>query len=390
VHQEEANHPSNRGDSTKGRIPGPARPAAAFRLRRRLRQAALACLGFSAAGIAVSGLAHSSPLTAADLTAPTPPLVSSRAVPAYFSDDANWTKIKLQAGGITYAVMNPDSGPGVASDPMWVTRLGNIALTNPSIVGYVDTSYAARPLTNVQADITKYMQWYGVKSIFLDQTPFGCLTASYYSAIAATVHANGGIVIMNPGTLPLTCMIDIGDVIVSFENSLPYYLASTATNPGGYAPQKFWHLIYAVPADRQREIEELARQRGAGYVYVTADDLPNPWSRVETFPATPITAPGTVVSNDATTTTAPVNTSTSTVPTTTSTSTTVVVSTTTVVSIPVTAAPTPVTAPPLPTRIATPVGSQNNNQAPPSTLRQGIPSSGNAPLGSNNIRVSAA
>jgi Spherulation-specific family 4 len=318
VQQEEANHPANRNYATNQK-PVAARPPAADLLRRRLRQAALVCLGFSAAGIAVSGLAHSSPLTSAGLAAPTPPLVSSRAVPAYFSDDANWTKIKLQAGGITYAVMNPDSGPGVASDPTWVTRLANIGLTNPSIVGYVDTSYAARPLTNVQADISKYMQWYGVKSIFLDQTPFGCLTASYYSAIAATVHANGGIVIMNPGTLPLGCMIDIGDVIVSFENSLPYYLTSTATNPAGYAPQKFWHLIYAVPANRQREIEELARQRGAGYVYVTADDLPNPWSRVETFPATPITAPGTVIPNDATTTTtttAPPNTLVTTVPTT--------------------------------------------------------------------------
>jgi hypothetical protein len=344
--------------------------------RRRIRQIALACLAFSAGGLAVSGLAHSTPL------------VASRAVPAYFSDDANWTKIKLQTGGITYAVMNPDSGPGVASDPAWVARLATIGLTNPNIVGYVDTSYAARPLVDVQADIARYMQWYGVKSIFLDQTPYGCLTTSYYSAIATTIHANGGIVIMNPGTLPLNCMIDIGDVIVSFENSLPHYLASTATNPVGYAPQKFWHLIYAVPPERQREIEELARQRGAGYVYVTADDLPNPWSRVETFPATPITAPGTVIPNDATTTTVAntlvttTTTATTTPPTTVAVSTTTVPGSTTTVAVTTTvvsSTSTPTTAAPLPTRVAARTASQNNATAPNPT-REGVSSSGNVAL----------
>jgi hypothetical protein len=249
-------------------------------------------MAMSFAGLGVAGVGNSVPQ------------VSSRAVPAYFSDDANWAKIKLQAGGITYAVMNPNSGPGTAIDPAWVTRLANIGLTNPAIVGYVDTSYAARPLVDVQADIVSYMQWYGVKSIFLDQTPWGCSTTSYYQAIAATVHANGGILIMNPGGLPQTCMIDIGDVIVSFENSLPFYLASTAVTPSNYAPSKFWHLVYAVPASRHREIEELARQRGAGLVYVTADDLPNPWDYVETFAGTPVTAPG-IIPNDVTTTTSP-------------------------------------------------------------------------------------
>jgi Spherulation-specific family 4 len=318
----------------------------ALAMRRRLQRAALACLAFSAAGIAVSGLAHSSPLNLA-LEAP---LVSSRAVPTYFSDSANWSKVKLQAGGISYAVMNPDSGPGAASDPIWVSRIATIGLTNPSIVGYVDTSYAARPLATVQSDITKYFQWYGVKSIFLDQTPFGCTpeTVSYYSAVASAVHARGGIIIMNPGTLPLNCMIDIGDIIVSFENSLPYYLSSTAVNPIGYAPQKFWHLVYGVPVSRHREIEELARSRGAGYVYVTADDLPNPWDTVETFPATPITAPGTVISNDTTTTT----------------------TTTT------TAVPAPSTAVPLPTRPPRVAVTAIVEPAPPTPttiVRQGAP-----------------
>jgi hypothetical protein len=310
-------------------------------LHRRLQRAALASFALSLGGLGIASIGHSSPLGVTSGV----PLVTSRAVPAYFSDDANWAKIKLQAGGITYAVMNPDSGPGTALDPMWVTRLNTIGLTNPGIVGYVDTSYAARPLLDVQADIGRYMDWYGVKSIFLDQTPWGCSTTSYYEAIAATVHENGGILIMNPGGLPQTCMIDIGDIIVSFENSLPFYLSSTAVTPTNYARNKFWHLIYAVPTNRHREIEELARQRGAGLVYVTADDLPNPWDYVETFAGTPVTAPG-IFPNDASTTTAP----------------TTIAPTTVVNSV------VPVTAPPLPSaRVA--AGSDLGGQTPP-TVQQ--------------------
>jgi hypothetical protein len=350
-------------------------------LQRRLQRAALASFALSLGGLGIASIGHSSPLGVTSGI----PLVTSRAVPAYFSDDANWAKIKLQAGGITYAVMNPNSGPGTSIDPMWVTRLNTIGLTNPGIVGYVDTSYAARPLLDVQADIGRYMDWYGVKSIFLDQTPWGCSTTSYYEAIAATVHANGGILIMNPGGLPQTCMIDIGDIIVSFENSLPFYLSSTAVTPTNYAPSKFWHLIYAVPTNRHREIEELARQRGAGLVYVTADDLPNPWDYVETFAGTPVTAPG-IFPNDASTTTAPATTA---APTTTAPATT-----TPATSTPVTIAPTtvvssvvPVTAPPIPaTRVA--AGSDVYTPAPtptatPSQSRAAAPSANSSAAGTS-------
>ncbi len=256
---------------------------------------ALASLGVSIGGLAIGSLANSTPL------------VAYRAVPTYFSDDANWVTVKNQAGGISYVIMNPNSGPGAAVDAGWVARLAQLG-SQPKMLGYVPTTYAARPLVDVIADIDKYEQWYGVTSIFLDETPWGCSQTAYYASLATYVRANGGVLIMNPGGLPLNCMIDIPDVIVSFENNMQAYLSSTALNPPGYSPQKFWHLIYGAPTGRHREIEELARLRGAGHVYVTSDDLPNPWDGIETFPAVPITAT-TIVSGDSTTTTTPTTTS---------------------------------------------------------------------------------
>ena len=257
---------------TVGRRMGP------HALRRRLQLLGSASLALSICGITLSALAQSTEL------------VSTRAVPTYFSDSENWAKAKAQAGGLRYVVMNPDSGPGAAIDPGWVSRLVDIGI-EPKVLGYVATTYAARPLVDVVADIEKYRQWYGVTSIFLDETPWGCSQVAYYQSLATTVHANGGILVMNPGGLPLNCMVDIPDIVVSFENNMQAYLSSTAPNPTGYQPQKFWHLIYGAPVGRHREIEELARQRGAGFIYVTSDDLPNPWDGIETFPALPITAP---------------------------------------------------------------------------------------------------
>lgn len=299
-------------------------------LRRKLQCVALASLCLSVAGVATATFASSSTLAGpANLTS-TPPLISSRAVPTYFSDDANWAKTKAQAGGLSYVIMNPNSGPGATLDPGWVARLAALG-TAPKMLGYVATTYAARPLADVEADIEKYRQWYGVTSIFLDETPWGCSQTEYYESLATTIRSNGGVVIMNPGGLPLNCMIDIPDVVVSFENNMSAYLSSTATNPPGYAPQKFWHLVYGAPQSRHRELEELARQRGAGYVYITSDDLPNPWDGIETFPASPITD-SSVTPQDATTTT-----TTTTPPAPTSTSTT----TTTAAVVRRTAAPLP-------------------------------------------------
>ncbi len=52
----------------------------------------------------------------------------------------------------------------------------------------------------------------------------------------------------------------------------------------GYDPSRFWHLVYATTVDEMPVAVDLSKQRGAGWVYVTGDTLPNPW---DTLPADP-------------------------------------------------------------------------------------------------------
>lgn len=242
------------------------------RIVRRFRGAALLSLGLSLAGLASSIVVEANESTA------------TRAVPAYFSDEVNWAFLESNAAGVELAVMNPDSGPGASKDQSWVDRLARVGLTNPSIVGYVDTTYAVRPLATVLAEIDQYKSWYGVSSIFLDQVPSNCVSNSYFSTVSSKIRQNGGIVVVNPGVLPQNCVVDLADIVVSFEGNATDYQGSIPANPSGYSPRKFWHLVYAVPQGEQRSIEDLARRRGAGFVYATSDLMPNPWSRVDPFP----------------------------------------------------------------------------------------------------------
>jgi hypothetical protein len=50
-----------------------------------------------------------------------------------------------------------------------------------------------------------------------------------------------------------------------------------------YSPSHFWHIIYGTPtASAVAQAVQLSRQRGAGYVYVTPDTLPNPYDTLPT------------------------------------------------------------------------------------------------------------
>ena len=62
---------------------------------------------------------------------------------------------------IGYVIMNPDSGPGAASDPEYVAQVKRVRAADPrmKILGYSHTSYGARPVADVLAEIDDYYSW---------------------------------------------------------------------------------------------------------------------------------------------------------------------------------------------------------------------------------------
>jgi hypothetical protein len=206
----------------------------------------------------------------------------SIAVPAYFSPGSEWTKIDHADPPVRLAVMNPDNGPGSSRAAGFAHAVRGAQSAGITVVGYVSTDYAQRPLTAVEADVDAYYRWYGVNGIFFDQATTGCAEEPYYAALNRYVKGMGGAArtILNPGTQTSQCYVHAADILVTFEGSDSEYLRSYSGPAwvAHYSPRHFWHLIYSTPTvSALAQVIRLSRRRHAGFVYVTGAGLPNPY-----------------------------------------------------------------------------------------------------------------
>ena len=211
----------------------------------------------------------------------------SMAVPAYFYPGSYWTQMDHAGSTLRIAVMNPNSGPGSAPDPNYVSAVHAAQAAGITVVGYVYTDWGARSLSAVEADVNAYYRMYGVNGIFFDQASTSCAYSSYYATLNAFVKAKGGTgrTILNPGTQTSQCYVSDADILLTFEGSYSQYVSSYSAPQwvSSYPPSHFWHIIYGAPnTSAVARAVQLSKQRGAGYVYVTADTLPNPYDTLPT------------------------------------------------------------------------------------------------------------
>jgi hypothetical protein len=207
----------------------------------------------------------------------------SVAVPAYFDPpSAGWSALEHDDPPVTLIVMNPDSGPGSAPRPSYLTAVRAAQADGVSVVGYVDTSFARRPLGVVEAQIDDYFSWYGVNGIFFDDASTVCAQEPYYAALDGYVKAKGAseTTILNPGTWTSSCFASAADILLTFEGSYrqydhSYYAPSWVA---GYPAGRFWQIVYGAPTiTAMRRAVALSRERGVGDVFVTSAREPNPY-----------------------------------------------------------------------------------------------------------------
>ena len=78
-------------------------------------------------------------------------------VSAYFDPASSgyWSSLDYAASRVSLiAIMNPNSGPGASQESAYVKALANLHTAGGKVIGYVYSSYATRPLTNVEGDIS--------------------------------------------------------------------------------------------------------------------------------------------------------------------------------------------------------------------------------------------
>jgi hypothetical protein len=202
-------------------------------------------------------------------------------VPAYFWPGGYWDRVVAGSSDVSLAVVNIATGPGAAKNTAFVTQFAAARNAGIKLVGYVDTTYGARSAASVKTDIANYKSWYGITSIFFDETPWSCDNTAYYADLSAVVHANGGTNIMNPGGSSLSCWAPIGDMIVNFEGSGTTYdswAPDEWTNQ--YPASKFWHIVYSTLGPQVAETVSKTKARNAATVFITDDIMPNPFDRM--------------------------------------------------------------------------------------------------------------
>ncbi|QDT71383.1 spherulation-specific family 4 protein [Lacipirellula limnantheis] len=215
-------------------------------------------------------------------------------VPAYFypSPGSPWGAMTAAAdeAPIT-AIMNPGNGPGNVKDQNYVNAVNAFRAAGGRVIGYVYSSYGARPLAQVTADVDKYKTWYGIDGIFVDEmaNTGPAERLNYYKSIYDHVKQVDPQweVMGNPGTNTIEqyATWPTADRFMVFENVGSAYPghAPSAWN-AKYDSEKFVNLVHTeASAANMVDFLNLAVSRNVGGIYVTDDVMNNPWDTLPSY-----------------------------------------------------------------------------------------------------------
>ena len=213
------------------------------------------------------------------------PVVPRLVVPAYFHPaiaGADWARMARQAGHIRAVVLNPASGPGDQPDPAYFPALQPLKEAGVTIAGYVDTNYGQRPWRDALADIQRYQDWYGISGVLYDRVSAVAGDLRHYALLARRARKLGAqTVVFNHGVHPHEGYARHADILGTFEGPWHVYLQQAVPQwTRSWPPDRFYHVVYAVPPEHLPSAFMVAGRRRAGCVYATDHRGGNPYNRL--------------------------------------------------------------------------------------------------------------
>jgi hypothetical protein len=215
-------------------------------------------------------------------------------VPAYFYPAgeglAQWDRLLGAPDPAAVVIIaNPDSGPGKGANPKYVQVIDRARQKGFTVIGYVPTNYAKRPLGEAKDDIDRWIRFYpGVRGIFFDEQASAADRISYYAELYGYARKERGLplVINNPGT---TCAEDYlsrpaADVVCLVESGKDFSSFHPPAWASGYRAACFAGLIVKIddPVRMKHYVLEMVAKR-VGYCYITDGQGPNPWDRLPRY-----------------------------------------------------------------------------------------------------------
>jgi hypothetical protein len=214
-------------------------------------------------------------------------------VPAYFypagKDLGQWDRlINSPAAESTVVIVNPDSGPGQATDPNYAKVLGRARAKGVTLIGYVSTKYADRPLDEVKSEVDRWARLYrGIQGLFFDEQASSADRVPYYAALYEHVrnHHRLALVVTNPGTVcaeeylsrPASDVVCLAEAPKGFRN----YRHPAWTDR--YPPERFAALLPETDATHMREYIQAMEEKRIGNCYITEGGGTNPWGQLPLY-----------------------------------------------------------------------------------------------------------
>lgn len=213
-------------------------------------------------------------------------------VPAYFYPAGDglkqWQRLLDSPGQKSMViVVNPASGPGEKADPNYEKIIDQAKKTGVTLIGYVTTSYAKKPVAEVKEQVDRWLRLYpGIKGIFFDEQASGADKVDYYAQLYEHVRKTRrlGLVVSNPGTVCAeeylsrpTC-----DACCLFEGKAKDKIALPAWVDRHVG--RVCVLPYKVAdADMMRNHLHEIVERKFGFAYITDRGGVNPWDGLPSY-----------------------------------------------------------------------------------------------------------
>jgi hypothetical protein len=221
---------------------------------------------------------------------PVPPVSTSTgvAVPLYtYPTDSTWAtirQVKLAHPSVRIvAIVDPtDSGAGSSQDSNYVNGINSLKAVGITVVGYIDTLYTSRSTSAVKTEIDNWKSWYNVDGVFFDEMSNWAGGESYYSNLNAYAKSKSmTFTIGNPGTYTIPSYIGTVDMMFTYESAGLPSISSLQGWYLNYDKKNFGIIPYAVGSLDTSYVASASNY--VGYVYITNDNVPNPWDTLPPY-----------------------------------------------------------------------------------------------------------